>query len=284
MANYVIDSFLDTDGTLLSAHTPDVGGAWTGYTATPVITANQCGTTAFTASAAVNASTPATADYQVSADVTLQTPSSGNGAGVRIRDSGELLAYQVLFDFDAGEWQLTHGFTSIGTYADPGFTDGVTRTVVLSAVGTTINVNINGVDRITVTDATLAVGNGGLIAKGGSATGAVLDNFRVDDITSGPPAGTHVVTGRDSFTLDPATTFLSTSIDGRPAWITSGAAEPPNWFHVGMLSWGTALHGAFHSYPVTRDLDLVEIPAGCDMLWFEFAAGITATLIELTAP
>ncbi len=284
MANYVTDTFTDTDTTALSAHTPDVGGTWTPYSHEAVIMSNAATPLVFSNCAAFNSTTPATDDYQVSADLSLTLPSSGNGGGVRIRDTGEFAAYVASFEISAGQWQLTYGFATLGTYVDSGFVDGTTRHVILSAVGTTINVNINGVDRITVTDSSGSTGLGGFEIAGGSTTGCNLDNFSVDDVVSGPPAGTHIVTGRDNFTLDITTTFLSTTITGRTVNMTAGQAEPPNYFHVGMISWGTVAHGAMKAYPVTRDLDLVEIPAGCDKLWFEFGPGVEATIVELTAP
>lgn len=91
-------------------------------------------------------------------------------------------------------------------------------------------------------------------------------------------SGAHVVTGRGNFAItSPA--VLSIALTGIPARLTYGAAEPKNWYHVGMLRWGTA-NGVFTAYPVTADTDLVILPAGMTILYYEFASGITATITE----
>jgi hypothetical protein len=92
----------------------------------------------------------------------------------------------------------------------------------------------------------------------------------------------HVVTGRGNFALS-SPVWLSITITGRPSRLTSGAAEPPNWYHVGLVSWGTA-NGAMETYPVTRDLDLVQLPPGMTMFWYNFASGVTATVNPRAAP
>lgn len=101
-------------------------------------------------------------------------------------------------------------------------------------------------------------------------------------IIDAPPPGTHIVTGRGSFAID-APAWISTSIDGIDGSFASGQAEPPNWYHVGMLRWGTA-NGAMLAYPVTGELDLVQLPSGMTELHYEFRAGITATIVELATP
>lgn len=150
----------------------------------------------------------------------------------------------------------------------------------LECVGSLITVYKNGTSILSASDSTY---NSGFPGIGGDQTssGVLLGSFEADNASGGSP-GVHTVSGSGSFTVS-APTWLSTAISGRPAWLSSGAANPPNWYHVGMLSWGTA-NGAMVSYPVTRDLDLVEIPAGLDTVWYEFAIGVTAVITELSGP
>ena len=98
-----------------------------------------------------------------------------------------------------------------------------------------------------------------------------------------PPPGVHTVTGTGSVAIS-SPAWLSTAISGRPITLTAGNANPRNWFHVGQLSWGTSTHGAMTSYPITRDLDLVELPAGMTTLWYALASGVTAVITELASP
>jgi hypothetical protein len=170
--------------------------------------------------------------------------------------------------------------TSLGSADSQAVVSG--DTFEFECSGTTLTVRVNGTPVIVETDASIPSGQPGLYAISLVGTGvAGLSDWNGDG-SGGTTSGTHVVTGRGSFVItSPA--WLSTTITSRPGNLSNGAAEPPNWYHVGMISWGTA-NGAMTAYPVTRDLDLVEIPAGMDTLWYEFAAGLTATIIELASP
>ncbi len=94
-------------------------------------------------------------------------------------------------------------------------------------------------------------------------------------------SGAHVVTGSGSFAVvSPAA--LSIGLTGITGATGQGKANPPNYYHVGMLRWGTT-HGVMTAYPVTSDTDLVALPAGITIVYYEFASGITATITELSA-
>ena len=154
----------------------------------------------------------------------------------------------------------------------------------LRVSGTGLELLINGVSIVTASDSDLASGMPGVHLSSGSGAGVQqFASFKADNDSPAPPPGTHVVSGRGQFTVS-SPAWLSTAIVGRPARLSQGEAEPANWYHVGMLSWGTAANGAMTAYPVTRDLDLVQVPAGMDTLWYEFFSGVTATIVELAAP
>jgi hypothetical protein len=151
----------------------------------------------------------------------------------------------------------------------------------LSVTGTQLVVLVNGVARLSTVDSSIAAGSAGIhIAS--SATGGVTA-AQLDDWSSGiAAANIHILTGRGNVAIS-SPLFLGTAISGRPSRLSSGQAEPPNWYHVGMISWASA-NGAMAAYPVTRDADLVALPPGMTTLYYEFASGITATITELTSP
>lgn len=155
-------------------------------------------------------------------------------------------------------------------------------TLQFECSGTTLTLRLNGSPIIVETDSSIVSGQPGLYQFSGFGQGGPGLSDWNGDGSGGSTPGTHVVSGRGTFAVtSPA--WLSTSITGRPSNITAGQAEPPNWYHVGMVSWGTA-NGAMVAYPITRDLDLVQLPTGMDTVWYEFAIGVTATIVELDSP
>lgn len=153
----------------------------------------------------------------------------------------------------------------------------------LEANGTAITFRVNGVDIIGVTDVTVTSGQPGfgLFSAFGQGVAQIQDFAATGD---GSAPGTHTLSGRGNITItSPA--FLSTSLSGTfPVFATTGQAEPPNYYHVGMISWGTTANGAMVAYPVTRIVDLVQLPAGMDTLWYEFVSGVIAVVTELATP
>lgn len=155
--------------------------------------------------------------------------------------------------------------------------------LTLQAIGTDITVAKNGVTVITASDATVTSGQPGFGLFSSFGPGVALaDSFGATG--DGAGAGVHTVSGRGNIAVtSPA--WLSTVLSGTiPVFASTGAAEPPNYYHVGMLSWGTSGSGAMAAYPVTRLLDLVELPAGMDTVWYEFAPGVVAVISELATP
>lgn len=167
-------------------------------------------------------------------------------------------------------------FTTIAHDTTEVFLEG--DTIGLSASGTTIEVTHNDAVFISVTDSDVASGSFGcaIYTESDIARG---DNWR-GELT--PGVGVHIVGGRGNFIID-SPAWLSILIEDRPPHLTSGMAEPPNWYHVAMVSWGTE-NGVMTAHPVTRDLELIQLPAGMTILYYELAYGAQATIVELAAP
>jgi hypothetical protein len=153
----------------------------------------------------------------------------------------------------------------------------------LDVVGSVLTYTVNGVQVATAVDSDIASGQPGFDLTSDDGPGFLqITSWTADASSAPPPPGTHVVTGRGVESIS-SPAWLSTSISGRPAHLGNGPAEPVNYLHMGSLSWGSS-NGVMNRYIVTRDLDLVNVPDGMTELHYEFADGITATIVELATP
>lgn len=153
----------------------------------------------------------------------------------------------------------------------------------LDVVGNVLTYKLNGITVASAVDSDITSGQPGFDLTSDDGAGFLaISSWTADASSAPPPDGTHVVSGRGNFPVD-SPAWLSIAITDRPAYLGNGPAEPTNYLHLGSISWGTA-NGAMNRYIVTRDLDLVELPAGMTVLYFEFALGATATITELAAP
>lgn len=231
-------------------------------------------------------------DQQVS--LTAQSTLSGHGdeyIGVIARSDGlpesSCSCYQFFSDggSDTELAKVVAGaFTVLGTANATTVTTGDVLELVV--VGTALTASVNGTPVITATDAAVASGQPGLVLNSSNGPNFLAVGPWVANASGGGGGGgsPHTVTGRGSVAIA-GLAWLSTALSGTfPPFTTTGNAEPTNYYHVGMLSWGTVASGAIQAYPVTRLLDLVEIPTGMDTLWYEFAPGITAVISELATP
>lgn len=287
MPDFLSDTFTDPDGTLLTAHAPDVGGAWSGGSGGMQVLGNALTMTAGGGyETYVNAAVPATADYSVEALLKVVSPGVGNGLGVQgrivVATTGD--GYYWSYYPNAGVWRMyINGagvFYGLLAQVADSFAAGQSKLAKLRMTGSTIEGLVDGVQLAVVTDTHLAgPGRAGVWGEFGTPGDITLDNLRA----FGVDPHVHPVSGRGNFSVtSPA--WLSTEVPTIPDRLSAGLAEPPNNYHVGMISWGTVAHGAMAAYPVTRQLDLVAVPAGMDTVWYEFAAGVTATITELAAP
>lgn len=189
MSIYVQDTFTGTNGTNLTSHTPDVGGAWMIGTGIK-IQSNRIRCDNFAGNRTYNAATPSSANYDVSADVFFfgAGPPTGNRVGVagRINDvsSNDYLAY---YDGDAAGWKLVKTLSSVetqlgSTYA-MAYVQNQTHTVGLRCKGSVITMFVDGAPRVSVVDTGItAKGNGGVDMQDVAAQCLDIDNFLMNDI------------------------------------------------------------------------------------------------------
>jgi len=172
------DTFADTDGTTVGAHSPTGGaGAWsTGYNPTGtsdlrvksnrvLATVTSGGPVGCTVESWLTGSS--NADCAAEVDAHVYSVVSGASIVVTCRNSGASFGarnqYRVAFN-DAGTLTLSKlvagTYTSLGTYAAGAPTAGNTYTLRVEAIGTTIKAYLNGVERISVTDSDVTAGGG----------------------------------------------------------------------------------------------------------------------------
>jgi hypothetical protein len=205
---FVSDTFTGTAGATLQSRNGEVGATWTKHSmsATDAVLsdvgrARKAGTgiAAYTASG-----TPSTANYSVSADVQYVSSLATDLAGVVGRmDTANANGtfYFMGYVRDAGAWyliRLVNGTqTVLGTY-NQALTAGNTYRATLDMQGTTIRGLVDGVQRITSTDAGIsAAGRAGIfLGNVGSAahtntTGMHLDNFAAVSAVAADSVGTN---------------------------------------------------------------------------------------------
>jgi len=198
MATYVKDTFTDTNGTVLSSHTPDIGGAWSevggGATSNITIQSDTIQQALFGNSKAVNATTASTADYQVSIDVIMSAATAGvDEVGVMGRGNfGAGNSYIVYYDTDfttPNQTVVLSSFasgseTQLATYALT-YVQGQTHNVMLKMQGSTISMLVDNVVQGSVTDTTWTTGtNIGIWTDTGYVQSLLGDNFLAQDIPS----------------------------------------------------------------------------------------------------
>lgn len=284
------DTFSDTDGTLLSAHTPDLGTIDSIFDADGYIEGGALHATLFGASSALYGPAPTESAYGAVVLLRLYGDNTtGLGATmIRATVEGGLSGYAGGWNSDLGGWAIWRLDANVPTLlagnALPTLEPDSVVSILLFAVGDSLQLNVDGELNCTVSDATYtAPGRGGLILAPIAADRFTLSSFRISDgYEISPGAGIHVVSGRGNVVLE-SPAWLSIQMVDLPDTVQSGFAEPANYYHVGMISWGTD-HGAMAAYVVTRLIDLVQLPPGMTILYYEFAPGITATITELAAP
>jgi hypothetical protein len=288
MAIYVTDHFTGTDGDTFAVHVPDIGSAYIVTSTDGEIRDNKASNITFGAGIVLGTPAPSSADYKCTATFSVGTGGDGGGARLMLRmDDAASNGYVAGYHSGLGTWHIatlvSGSFTSLVDTASPGMTFSDSRPVEFECIGDLLTLTVDGSLLLSVTDSTYTgIGKGGFQIYGLVEDWWFIDAFTVEDGGGGGGAGTHIVTGRGSFSVS-SPAWLSTSIADRPGILSNGAAEPPNWYHVGMLSWGTE-NGAMVAYPVTRDLDLVQLPPGMDTVWYEFNPAVTATIVELASP
>lgn len=130
---------------------------------------------------------PSSADYTVSGDLTVDGSDAGGVIGRRVANGTDDNYYAVILTTTALTLLVRNagGNTTLGTPFVVSLTNATVHSIKLSMQGTTIKAFLDGVEQISVTDATLsAVGFPGVrnfVFNG-------LDNFLVEDFGSVSPA------------------------------------------------------------------------------------------------
>lgn len=187
------DTFTDSAGTALTAHTPDSGGSWTEHTSYStgenlITDANRVRGNTADGCVGYHSFAPASADYDVEA--TIRQISDAGSAGVVGRiDTGADTMYEMRY-VAAGTnlWEMRSIVASVtsvlASYGET-LSNGNERTAKLEMRGTTIKGYVAGVERTSATDSAISsAGKAGIRMGGGSATNTTrvhLDSWSVTD-------------------------------------------------------------------------------------------------------
>ncbi len=202
---YGADDLDDSDGVLLHNHTSNTGATWTKHAAlirnaefTPegrIRKSGDDGALYYTSTV------PGSADYVVEGDVHVKSAIANDTGGIIGRmdhTNGNGTFYQLRYNVGNGSngnfslWRQVDGTSAtIASYAD-NLAAGTTRQMKLEFIGTTIKAYIDGVERLSVTDANIAgPGRGGFRIGGPSqapvatdSAGLHFDNFRISSRTT----------------------------------------------------------------------------------------------------
>ncbi|HEX8629218.1 MAG TPA: LamG domain-containing protein, partial [Catenuloplanes sp.] len=215
------DTFTNaTNGTVLSSHTGETDATWTrwaGDTITAFTTttspgtlrkSNVAGGVTYYASAV-----PPSADYQVEADVVVKSTAVASiGVVGRLSTSatGGGTYYLARYDKVTAAWQLLKVVNGTATVLGTAYAQTLavgTYRLKLTLKGTSLALAVDGVDRVTATDAAIAAaGQAGVRLGAGSestsysdTTSYHLDNFRVT-----PPVTDSKGTNHGTYVAEPA--------------------------------------------------------------------------------
>lgn len=234
MAIIANDNFTEVSTTDLVGHTSDSGDEWLGDTRLDVIggagTVNTVVGSGARHFAAIDVA-PASADYKVSADITINNLNDFKAAGVTLRATGASFdnCYGAQVDNNNEEVQLVEVTSGTETTIGTAFTLDVsslpvTYKITVQAVGTTIKLFVDDVERDSTTDSThTATGLAGLFARSASVALDAPDIGVFIAETVGAPAGptitdvntTNIVQVDDTPTVT-GTAFLATA--GSQTW------------------------------------------------------------------
>lgn len=161
---FLFDTFTDTDGTLITAHTGEIGATWTvqnGYAPATAPTIASNGLYAPVVPAAYYASgVPASANYCVESVLNFRSSVASDTTGPAGRITiGANTMYFCRYNVAAGGWQLqklvTGTITQLGSTVTEAFPTGQIRTLGLLMVGDTITMRLDGADILVRTDSAI---------------------------------------------------------------------------------------------------------------------------------
>ena len=159
----MLDTFTDTNGVAITDHTPELGGAWSAQFGNSPATPSRINNNRLysTSGAGIyrNAATPPSADYYVEGVLDFLSTVAGDNVGIIGRaQSGENTYYTVRWSQASGNFAMFRivagSSTQIGSSYATTFTSG-SKVVRLTMVGSAISASIDGVVRISATDANI---------------------------------------------------------------------------------------------------------------------------------
>jgi hypothetical protein len=181
------DTFTGSAGDLIS-HTPEVGGTWTRILdpGTPVIELDGSGNIGCISPGTQNAWTyyndVSLASADCSITIVIKRVAAGLTfpcAGIRCSTSGEM--YQAWYNDSANNWQMRYkvgaAFTNLGATISQTLAIGDTAQCTLSATGTSIKMDVQGVSSVTVSDSNISAKGFPAVlfeTNGGLSTGCLI--------------------------------------------------------------------------------------------------------------
>jgi hypothetical protein len=193
---FLEDSFTDTNGTLITAHTGETGAAWavqSGYSpsATATIDNNRV-VPASSDNCFVASGAPSDADYFVEGVIEFVSNLTSTNLGVcgRMAAAANTMYLARYLGASGGPgWHLFKAvagtFTELGSYPESYPGNGATRTVKLIMDGSNISLHVNGVERIAVVDSSITdAGKAGFRATTAAtaSTGAHLQSITAGNL------------------------------------------------------------------------------------------------------
>lgn len=183
-ATVAYDHFTDTDSVPIDSHTADSGHSWTkvGSSTMAINTNHAVATASGNPGFYYSSYSPPDGDYTVKASVVVANTSNVSPAVAgRISTSGETGYFAY---WTNGSWTLFKTVsgtrTQLGAYA--GYVPTTAKVVSLAMTGTTINVDVEGVNVISVTDSSISTGRAGVGAYyADTTTSKYIDDWEVWD-------------------------------------------------------------------------------------------------------
>ncbi len=228
----MIDTFTDTAGTLLSAHTPDGGGSWsisTGGSDGVITASNTLRPGGASATGGLHSATPPSANYSVYGKVIAKNLGVDHRIGVAGRMVGDD-RYSVHLRGLAGTFRLMKNVGGVGNQLAVSSSITVVNegvyAIELRMSGSTLEGYVDGVLKLSATDTDLtAAGNAGVALDGSGtisdSTLSALDDFNT---SFGPAAagisGTALVNITESDIVAGGKTIVI-SLSGGAQWIPS---------------------------------------------------------------
>lgn len=185
----VNDTFTDTNGINLTAHTGESGATWTAATistGTAAISGNRAHADAGLFNIYFTSGAQGSADYSVFARIHVFSLQAGSSAGSvgRWTDASQD-GYILLYDVDGAQWTIfssvSGSFGALGSFSQV-LTVGNDYDIELRMVGTSIKAIVNGVERISVTNSAVsAAGKLGMWLNSPTTSSSGLHIDRISD-------------------------------------------------------------------------------------------------------